>query len=69
VTKSFSSGALRPGDLVTCTILGHKLEEGVPIEYGTSTTGYGGANVTSVTLSVTHNRGGSVTASCHIGDA
>ena len=68
MTKSYASGALRPGDLVTCTILGHELEDGVPIEYGTSSTGYGGANVTSVTLSVTHNRDGSVTANCHIGD-
>jgi hypothetical protein len=69
VTRTFPSGVLRPADLVTCTILGHKLENGVPIGYGTSSTGYGGANVTSVTLSVTYNRDGSVTASCHIGDA
>jgi hypothetical protein len=69
VPKTFPSGAVRPGDLVTCTILGHKLEDGVPIEYGTSSNGYGGKNVTSVTLSVTHNHDGSVTASCHTGDA
>jgi hypothetical protein len=68
-SKTFPSGVLRPADLVTCKILGHKLEDGVPIEYGTSSTGYGGANVTSVTLSVTHNRDGSVTASCHVGEA
>jgi hypothetical protein len=69
VQQTFPSGVLRPADLVTCKILGHKLEDGVPIEYGTSSTGYGGANVTSVTLSVTHNHDGSVTASCHVGDA
>ena len=69
ISKTFPSGLLRPADLVTCTILGHKLEDGVPIEYVTSSTGYGGKNVTSVTLSVTHNRDGSVTASCHTGDA
>ena len=69
IPKTFPSGILRPADLVTCTILGHSLEDGVPIEYGTSSTGYGGKNVTSVTLSVTHNRDGSVTASCHVGDA
>lgn len=68
-SKTFPSGVLRPADLVTCTILGHSLQDGVPIEYGTSSEGYGGANVTSVTLSVTHNRDGSVTASCHTGDA
>ena len=67
--QTFPSGVLRPADLVTCKILGHKLEDGVPIEYVTSSTGYGGKNVTSVTLSVTHNRDGSVTASCHVGDA
>jgi hypothetical protein len=65
VTQNFPSGALRPGDLVTCKILGHELEDGVPVEYGTSSEGYGGKNVTSVTLSVTHHRDGSVTASCH----
>jgi hypothetical protein len=69
VAQVFPSGALRPGDLVTCTILGHDLEDGVPIEYGTSSTGYGGKNVISVTLAVTRNRDGSVTASCHVGDA
>ena len=40
-----------------------------PPAYGTSSTGYGGANVTFVTLSVTHHRDGSFTASCHVGDA
>jgi len=69
IPKTFPSGALRPGDLVTCTILGHKLEDGVPIEHLTSSNGYGGTGVTSVTLSVTYNRDGSVTASCHTGDA
>ena len=67
--RTFRAALLRPADLVTCDILGHKLEDGVPIEFGTSTAGYGGKNVTSVTLSVTHNRDGSVTASCHVGDA
>jgi hypothetical protein len=68
-SQTFASGVLRPADLVTCTILGHELEDGVPIEYVTSSTGYGGKNVTFITLSVTHNRDGSVTASCHPGDA
>jgi len=69
MSKTFPSGVLRPADLVTCNIRGHELEDGVPIEYVTSSNGYGGKNVTSVTLSVTHNRDGSVTASCHVGDA
>jgi hypothetical protein len=67
--RTFPSGQLRPGDLVTCEILGHKLEDGVPIEVVTSSTGYGGKDVVSVTLSVTHDRDGSVTASCHKGNA
>jgi hypothetical protein len=68
-TETFPGGVLRPGDLVTCTILGHRLAEGVPLAYGTASNGYGGKNVTSVTLAVTRNRDGSVTASCHVGDA
>lgn len=69
VPRTLPAGLLRPADLVTCHILGHRLEGGVPIEFGTSSTGYGGKNVTSVVLTVTHNRDGSVTASCHKGDA
>ena len=69
VPHTFSAGTLRPGDLVTCEILGHKLEDGIPIGYETSSTGYGGKNVTSVTLSVTHDRDDSVTASCRRGNA
>jgi hypothetical protein len=69
IARSFAAGVLRPTDLVTCDILGHKLRQGVPIEIGTATTGYGGKKVTSVVLSVTHNRDGSVRASCHKGNA
>ena len=69
VPRSFPSGTLRPGDLVTCHILGHELDGGVPIEYTTSGTGYGGKNVTSVFLSISRRRDGSVTASCHMGSA
>ena len=67
--RTFPAGQLRPGDLVTCDVLGHKLEDGVPIQFGTSSSGYGGKNVTSVTLRVTHNHDGSVTATCHTGGA
>ena len=69
VRRTFPGARLRPADLVTCDILGHELEDGVPIDFGTSSEGYGGKNVTSVTLSVTHNRDDSVTASCHRGEA
>jgi hypothetical protein len=67
IRRTFAAGVLRPTDLVTCNILGHKLELGVPIQIGTASTGYGGKKATSVVLSVTHNRDGSVKASCHRG--
>jgi hypothetical protein len=67
--RTLPAALLRPGDVVTCDILGHKLADGVPIEFATSSTGYGGRNVISVTLSVTHNRDGSVTANCHKGNS
>jgi hypothetical protein len=65
--RAFASGALRPGDLVTCRIRGHKLEAGVPIAYGTGGVGWGGKDVVPVTLSITRKPDGSVTASCHTG--
>lgn len=69
VPRTFAGGLLRPADLVTCEIRGHALSEGVPIEFGTSSTGFGGKEVTSVVLRVTHERDGSVSASCGLGNA
>jgi len=65
--RTFAAGVLRATDLVTCDILGHHLEAGVPVERGQDakeTTGFGGAGVVSVALTVAHNSDGSVTASC-----
>lgn len=67
LTRTFLPDQLRPADFVICTILGHKLMTGVPLMVGSSSTGYGGRNVVSVTLRVTLNRDRSVTASCHKG--
>lgn len=66
----FPPGVLRATDLVTCDILGHHLEIGVPVEATgqPSSEGYGGANVVSVTLGVALNKDGSVSASCHQGE-
>ena len=65
----FPPGELRAADLVTCTILGHHLQLGVPIDVGPpSSTGFGGANVTTVTLSVARHRDGSVSAGCRSGN-
>jgi hypothetical protein len=61
---------LRAADLVTCTILGHKLGMGVPEEQGpdaTASTGFGGGNVKGAMLRVTHEMDGSVLASCKPG--
>jgi hypothetical protein len=64
----FAPGVLRAADLVTCTILSHHLQVGVPLAVGSPASGgFGGANVTSVTLSVGRHRDGSVSASCHTG--
>jgi hypothetical protein len=70
--RTFPAGALRPADLVTCTILGHHLGVGVPETSGPDSgvsNGYGGANVISVTLAVERNRDGSVSATCHRGNS
>ena len=64
--RVFPPGVLRPSDLVTCDILGHRLSLGVPTQPGpSSSTGYGGTNAASVTLAVALRRDGSVAASCH----
>lgn len=63
--RTIPAGVLRPGDLVVCRAHGRRLQDGVPIEVGAhSQTGYSGVDVTSVTLTVTRHRDGSVTASC-----
>jgi hypothetical protein len=64
----FPPGELRAADLVTCSILGHQLQLGVPIGVGPpASAGFGGANVTTVTLTVAHRRDGSVSATCQWG--
>jgi len=66
--RVFPPGVLRPADLVTCDILGHRLALGVPTQTGpSSSTGYGVTNVVSVTLAAALHRDGSITASCHTG--
>src|SRR5262249_20915240 len=50
IQRSFQPGTLRPGDLVTCTIRGHRLDSGVPSSSRFAmSVGYQGANVVSVT--------------------
>jgi hypothetical protein len=68
--KVFPPGVLRATDLVTCDILSHHLEVGVPLEASgqPSSEGYSGANVETVTLGVALNADGSVSASCRRGE-
>jgi hypothetical protein len=69
VDGTFSRGALRPGDEISCTIDGHRLETGIPSRPGEPEgVGYEGANVVSVSLDVTRAPSGTLTASCHNGD-
>lgn len=64
-SRVFPPGQLRPGDLLTCTILGHKLELGIADRAGSlGSMGFGGKNVTSVTLTGTRHADGSITAGC-----
>jgi hypothetical protein len=67
-SRDFPPGALRPGDLLTCGILGHELELGISRGVGSlGSNGFGGAGVVGVTLTGTRHADGSVTASCRRG--
>ncbi len=68
--RTFPPGTLRPGDLVVCKILHHRLQLGIPDTFGRiGSTGTGGKDVVSVTLSARRSADGSVTASCRRGSA
>jgi hypothetical protein len=67
IPKTFRRGVLRPADLVTCLIRGHRLEAGVPLGQLTANGGFAGKDLAPLTLSVTRNGDGSVTARCHVG--
>jgi hypothetical protein len=57
---------LRPGDLVTCDILGHHLQMGVPSStgFGPASVGVGGGDVPGATLALARHTDGTVVASC-----
>jgi hypothetical protein len=70
IKRTFPSGTLRPGDLLICKILHHRLQMGIPDTLGPiGSTGTGGKDVASVTLTGRRNADGSVTANCHRGSA
>lgn len=64
VPHDFPPGTLRPGDALDCGIL-HRLELGIPDTFGS----IGSVGTANLTLSATRHRDGSVTASCHPGEA
>jgi hypothetical protein len=76
-SRRFPRGVLRSADLVTCNILGHHLKAGVPVPSGPAArvkaryervkVSYGGVTLVSVVLIVSHNRDGSVSATCRRG--
>lgn len=84
-THTFPAGALRPGDLIVCRILHHRLELGIPEGHdsiGETGMRFGGKLVevgnspnettkdaVNITLSGKRNLDGSITASCRRGTA
>jgi hypothetical protein len=70
ILRTFPPGTLRPGDLLVCRILHHRLQMGIPDTYGAiGSTGTGGKDVVSVTLTGRRSANGSVTAECHRGNS
>ena len=65
-SQVFPPGALRPGDLLTCTMLGHDLKLGVADRVGSlGSVGFGGD--VNVTLTGTRHADGSIAAGCRGG--
>ncbi len=70
IRRAFPPGTLRPGDVLVCRILHHRLQLGIPADFGPiGSAGFGGKDVASVTLTGRRKANGSVTASCHRGNA
>ena len=69
VQRTIAAGTLRPGDLITCDIRGHRLAAGIPTRADVPTTvSYSGAHIVTVTLEVARDRDGTLLTSCHDGD-
>jgi hypothetical protein len=68
--RTFPPGTLRPGDLLVCKILHHRLQLGIPDTFGSiGSTGIGGRDVVSVTLSARRSADGSIAARCRRGSS
>ena len=70
IRRTFPPGTLRPGDILVCRTLHHRVQMGIPDTFGSiGSTGVGGRDVVSMTLTGTRKADGSVTASCHRGSS
>jgi hypothetical protein len=68
--RTFPPGALRPGDILVCRTLHHRVQIGIPDTFGSiGSAGVGGRDVVSLTLTGTRKADGSVTARCHLGSS
>ncbi len=68
--RTFPPGTLRPGDILACRILHHRVQMGIPDTFGSiGSTGTGGRDAVSLTLTGTRKADGSVTARCHRGSS
>jgi hypothetical protein len=65
IPHKFLRGTLRPGDLVVCQALRHRVQMGVPDSIGP----IGSASAGNLTLRSARHADGSITAICHRGDA
>jgi hypothetical protein len=64
--QTFAPNVMRPGDVVTCDILDHRLKAHVPIKVGPGVrVRYNGLHIVSLILQVARHRDGTVTADCH----
>jgi len=65
IRRTFPAGTLRPGDLLVCKLLHHRLELGIPDRFGSiGSVGFGGKNVVSVNLTGARRADGSITSRC-----
>ena len=70
LTRTFPPGVLRPGDLLICKILHHRLQMGIPDSFGPiGSIGTGGRDVVRVNLTGRRKTDGSLTATCHRGNS
>jgi hypothetical protein len=68
--RTFPRGTLRPGDILVCMTLHHRVQLGIPDTFGSiGSAGTGGRDVVSLNLAGTRKADGSVTARCRLGSS